>query len=197
MKIDVDLPPFDQLLPNAPFTELHTRIVDAPIESVWPECLAVTADDVRLLGPLMNLRALPAKFSGKKAPSTTGPKPLLEVFVREGFVLLRRDEAPTNGRASVVFGAVGKFWSITGNAPLAFDSASRFLDFDEPDYAKTVARVDAVDLCDGTTRIETETLVNGTDAKSTRKFAPYWAVIRLPSGAIRRSWLSAIHRRVP
>jgi len=52
-----------------------------------------------------------------------------------------------------------------------------------------------IDLGDGTTRIETETLVAGTDQASTRRFRPYWALIRLPSGLIRRSWLAAIDRR--
>ena len=65
----------------------------------------------------------------------------------------------------------------------------------EPGHAKVIARLDAIDLGDGTTRIETETLVAGTDPASTRRFRPYWALIRLPSGLIRRSWLAAIDRR--
>jgi hypothetical protein len=48
---------------------------------------------------------------------------------------------------------------------------------------------------DGTTRIETETLIVGTDDASTQKFGPSWRLIRLPSGTIRRSWLAAIDRR--
>lgn len=110
-------------------------------------------------------------------------------------MILRRDAAPVDGCASIVFGAAGKFWSIRGNAPVPFDSPTSFVDFDAPDFAKTVARLDAFDNGDGTTRIETETLVGGTDDASTRKFRPYWALIRLPSGAIRLSWLAAIDRR--
>lgn len=41
----------------------------------------------------------------------------------------------------------------------------------------------------------TETRVEGTDKASNAKFAPYWALIRLPSGLIRRCWLAAIERR--
>jgi len=33
-----------------------------------------------------------------------------------------------------------------------------------------------------------------TDARSTRRFARYWWLIRPASGAIRRSWLAAIKR---
>lgn len=192
---DHDLAPFGEILPTAPFREFHQRIVAAPVTTVWPHCLEVTAAEIRTLGPLFALRGLPAKLTGTRPPTATAPKPLLDVFADEGFVILRRDAAPVDGSASIVFGAAGRFWSVTGNAPVAFDSPSDFIDFDEPGFAKTVARLDAFDNGDGTTRLETETLVGGTDAASNRKFRPYWALIRLPSGAIRRSWLAAIDRR--
>lgn len=186
----------DAALPDAPFHELHHRTVDRPIDEVWPHCLDVTAREIRTLGPLLSLRGLPARLRGRTPPAASAPTPLLDVFAAEGFVLLRRDREPTEGRAQVLFGATGVFWSVTDNAPLPFDSAQAFLDFTEPGYATTVARLEAIDLGDGTTRIETETRVIGTDPASTRKFAPYWALIRLPSGLIRRSWLAAIGRRV-
>lgn len=186
---------YDHAMPDAPYRELHTKIVDAPIDEVWPHCLDVTAREVKTLGPLMMLRDLPKLLgSGRKVP-VGAPKPLLDVFAHNGFVLLRRDEVPRNGRASVLFGAVGKFWSPTNNAPVSM-SPEELIEFAEPDYAKTIARLDAIDLGDGTTRIETETGVMGTDKASTAKFGPYWALIRLPSGLIRRSWLAAIDRRV-
>lgn len=189
-------PPFDELLAKAPFSELHTRLVDAPIDEVWPHCLAVTAEEIRTLGPLMALRGLPASLTGRKPVVAAAPKPLIDAFSAAGFVVLRRDEHPEGGRASIVFGAAGRFWSVRGNRPVAFDAPGDLLDFDQPGFARTVARLDAVALDDGSTRIETETLIDGTDAASTRRFAPYWALIRLPSGLIRRSWLAAIDRRV-
>ena len=42
----------------------------------------------------------------------------------------------------------------------------------------------------------TETRIAGTDTASTRRFRAYWLLIRLGSGAIRRSWLKAIRRRL-
>jgi hypothetical protein len=45
-------------------------------------------------------------------------------------------------------------------------------------------------------RLITETRVAGTDATASRRFRRYWRLIRLGSGAIRRSWLAAIRRRV-
>lgn len=194
--IEIDCPPFDELLPGAPFSELHRRVVEAPIDRVWPHCLDVAAAEVRTLGPLIALRGLPAMLRHRRPPQLSGPKPLLEVFVDGGFVILRSDDAPTNGRAAVYFGAAGVFWSITGNTPRHFEGPTDFIEFADPGFAKTVARLEATDQGDGTTLIETETLVAGTDSASTKKFAPYWAVIRLPSGAIRRSWLAAIDRRL-
>jgi hypothetical protein len=44
--------------------------------------------------------------------------------------------------------------------------------------------------------VTTETRIAGTDAEASRKFRRYWFVIRLGSGAIRRSWLKAIRRRL-
>lgn len=189
-------------LPGAPFRERHQRVVAAPIEEVWPHCLAVAARDIRALGPLMALRTLPSRLrlrrgtDGPTASLGTEARPLLDVFADEGFVLLRRDDESNQGRAVVLFGAAGRFWSLTDNAPIRFDSPADFLAFDTPGHAKTVASLEAVDLGDGTTRLETETVVDGTDPASTRKFAPYWALIRLPSGLIRRSWLAAVARRV-
>lgn len=187
---------FDDLLDSAPFRERHSRLVSAPIEDVWPHCLAVTGSEIRALGPLLALRGLPAALRGRRARSASGPEPLLDLFAGEGFVMLRRDDGPVDGRAVVIFGAAGRFWSVTGNAPAPFDGPSDFLAFAEPGLAKTVARLEAIDQGDGTVRIETETRVVGTDPASTRRFAPYWAIIRLPSGLIRRSWLAAIERRL-
>jgi hypothetical protein len=45
-------------------------------------------------------------------------------------------------------------------------------------------------------RVTTETRVQGTDAAASLKFRLYWLVIRLGSGAIRRSWLKAVERRL-
>lgn len=179
-----------------PFTELHRRVIDEPIAMVWPACLDVTAQEIRTLGPLMAVRSLPAMIRKRTAVKMSDPQPLLQVFADAGFMLLRRDEEPVDGRAVVLFGAAGKFWSIAGNAPRTFAGPQEFLDFNDPDFAKTVARLEAIDLGNGTTRIETETWVTGTDPASTRKFAPYWAIIRGPSGLIRRSWLKAIERRL-
>jgi 8-oxo-dGTP pyrophosphatase MutT (NUDIX family) len=44
---------FKTALPHAPFSELHSKVIDRPIDEVWPACLETTAKEVRTLGPLM------------------------------------------------------------------------------------------------------------------------------------------------
>lgn len=185
---------FDTILPNAPFRELHTKQIDHAVDHVWDSLLATTAADIRLLEPLFRLRGLPAKVLGKQPPAPIGDRPALELFSEEGFVMLRQDPTPHDGRATLIFGAAGKFWSPTKNTPKRFESPEAFLAFDDPGYVKTVARFEAFSDNLGT-RVETETVVAGTDAAGARKFRPYWVLIRGPSGLLRRSWLSAIDRR--
>lgn len=195
MSSETDLE-LDGVMAVAPFAERHRRTIDRPLAEVWPHCLAVTAREVRALGPLVALRSIPGYLRSKPTVRVSDALPLLDVFAREGFVVLRRDLEPGAGRGVVLFGAVGRFWSLAGNAPIRFDGPEDFLAFDEPGYAKTVASLEATDVGDGTTVVETVTRVIGTSPAATRAFRPYWAVIRGPSGLIRRSWLAAIDRRV-
>lgn len=202
----------DSVLTSPRFSEHHHRIVSLPIEDVWPACQRVSGAEIRLLSPFMKLRNLPRVLQGRQAlvvdqkadtantaggagAHDAGSEPLIDAFLAEGFHLLRSDPAPEDGRAVILFGAIGKFWSPAGNGPVRFESTDEFLAFEEPGYAKMVATLAAVDLGDGTTRVETSTLVRGTDRSGTAKFAPYWAIIRGPSGLIRRSWMAAIERR--
>lgn len=189
--IDLEL---DAVLPSARFSERHERLVDRPIEAVWSAVLDVTAAEVRTLGPLMAMRSLPQLVRGRAGRSSVDRKPLLDMFTGEGFLLLRRDKGPRDGRAVVLFGAAGKFWSLTGNSPVALTSTAELLAFSEPGHAKTVASIEATSRGDRTLLI-TETRVIGTDVAAARRFGAYWALIRLPSGLIRRSWLAAIDRR--
>ncbi len=181
-------------LPDARFNELHHRTVDLPIDQVWPAATEVTANEVRTLSPLMAIRGLPAVLRRRRPPMPLGDRPLIDLFVEEGFVLLRCDAEPVDGRAVLLFGAAGVFWSVAHNQPVLFDSPEEFLAFAEPGYAKTVCRVEAI-AQGSKTKLETETWVAGTDQASDKKFAPYWMIIRGPSGLIRRSWLAAIDRR--
>ena len=184
----------DDVLPDAPFHERHTRRVNLPMDQVWPALISTQLDEIALFGKLMKIRMLPGKIMGRPtAGDQFASGPMLKAMTHSEFTMLREDTEPVDGRGLVVFGAIGKFWKPIGNTPLQFDSVEDQLAFDEPGYAIIAASLEAVDHGDYVELI-TETRVAGTDKASDMKFAPYWALIRVPSGLIRRSWLAAIER---
>jgi hypothetical protein len=180
----------DEVLPGYDFNEVHDTFVPAPPERAYAAVKGVSAREIRLLGPLMSVRRLPATLTRRRAVGFEGAGPVLEGALRAGFVIL--DERP--GKELVV-GAVGSFWSLTSNQPLrTVRTREDFVAFGQPGYVK-VAMNFVVTSTERGSRITTETRIAGTDSRATTKFRIYWTVIRLPSGAIRRSWLSAISRR--
>jgi len=142
----------------------------------------VSAREVRLFGPLMWLRRF-----GRSSRAFDPDAPLLGEMLKNGFMGL--DERPGE---ELVVGAIGRFWSPVGNKPRRVED---FAGFAEPGYAKAALNFSVRPEGDGS-RITTETRIAGTDAAAARKFRRYWLLIRPGSGAIRRSWLKAIRRRL-
>jgi hypothetical protein len=162
--------------------EQHELWVPATPQAAYESVKAVSAREVRLFGPLMWLRTL-----GRSARAFDPDAPLLEQMLKIGF--LKLGERPGE---EIVVGAIGRFWSPTRNRPR---ETHDFAAFDEPGYAKAAMNF-TVKPERGGSRITTETRIVGTDAGATRKFRRYWLLIRPGSGAIRRSWLKAIRRRL-
>ena len=162
--------------------EVHSIWVPAEPDAAYEALLTVSAREVRLLGPLMRLRAL-----GRSRLVPDREAPLLDELKKAGFV-----ELGVSPGKEIVLGAIGRFWSPLGNRPVEVTDFSRF---DEPGYAKAAMNF-TVEVEAAGSRVTTETRIIGTDAAATRKFRAYWLLIRLGSGAIRRSWLKAIRRRL-
>jgi hypothetical protein len=172
----------DEVMPEYDVHEVHSLWVPAPPGAAYEAVRAVSAREVRLFGPLMALRTV-----GRSNRVFEPHRPLLDAMVRAGFVPL--GEQPGE---EIVVGAIGRFWSPFGNKPRPVED---FRGFEEPGYAKAALNF-RVEAERGGSRITTETRIAGTDAASTRNFRAYWLLIRLGSGAIRRSWLNAIARRL-
>jgi hypothetical protein len=172
----------EEVMSEYDVNEVHELWVPADPAAAFEAVLTVSSSEVRLFGPLMRLRTL-----GRSGRAFDASSPLLEEMKRIGFV-----ELGVRPGEEVVVGAIGRFWSPLRNRPRP---VADFAGFDEPGYAK--AAMNFTVTPDGAgSRITTETRIVGTDAAATRKFRLYWRAIRPGSGAIRRSWLKAIRRRL-
>ena len=176
----------DEILLDA--SEAHDVWIAARPNVVFAAVKQVTVREVRLLTPLEALRGLPSLLTGRPAFRPTRSAPVLDAFT-VGVVPL--GERPG---AEIAAGAVGRFWRLAGNEPAAVRTREDFLSFADPGYAKAVIAF-LVRPERGGSRLITETRVAGTSPEATQAMLRYWRVIRLGSGAIRRSWLAAIRRR--
>jgi hypothetical protein len=172
----------DEVMPNHDVHEVHSLWVPAGREAAYQAVLALSAREVRLFGPLMMLRTF-----GRSRRAFDPRAPLLGELLKVGFMPL--GERPGE---EIVVGAIGRFWSPFGNRPQRVED---FTDFDEPGFAKAALNFTVRPEGAGS-RITTETRIASADPAATRKFRRYWLLIRLGSGAIRRSWLKAIRRRL-
>jgi hypothetical protein len=180
----------DEVIPEYDVHEVHELWVPANPQPAYEAVMAVTANEVRLFGPLMSLRAVPARLRGRRR-SRDARAPLLTEMLKAGFVDLGAEPG-----SEVVLGAVGRFWSPTGNVPLrTVRTREDFRVFAAPGYSRAAVNFSVEPQRDGSL-LRTETRIVGTDAEATRKFRRYWWLIGWASAAIRRSWLKAIRRRL-
>ena len=179
----------DEVMPEYDVHEVHELWVPAGPETAYEAVQAVTAREVRLFGPLMGLRAIPARLRGRPRALNSGV-PLLEQMLKGGLVDLGKEPG-----SEVVVGAIGRFWSPSGNLPVrTIRTRDDFTAFAQPGYSKAAMNFSVASQGDGSL-VRTETRIVGTDPEGTRKFRRYWWLISWASAAIRRSWLRAIQRR--
>jgi hypothetical protein len=163
----------DKHLPHYQFSEMHRTRVRASPDAVMRTVLANWPPD-RLRDVLLALRTLPSRLFGRVAPQVG----------KRMFTPLDRDESET------VAGLIGRFWQLDGGL-VPFPDAPSFARFAEPGTPKLVTGFRATHDPVGTL-LTTETRVFCPDRHSLLRFAPYWLLIRIPSGLIRRRTLRSI-----
>ncbi|WP_322756173.1 hypothetical protein [Frankia sp. Cas3] len=181
------------LLPGAAFGSRYSRRVAASPEAVRQAILDLETTDLPLTGILTTMRSLPAHMFRRTGPGeTTGtPEPtrLVDQLAGRGFVRLA--DEPT----LLALGTVARFWQPRPARAQVADAAG-FAAFDEPGWAKVATALTIVSADGGRSSIlTTTTAIAPTDDAARRAFGRYWALIRVPSGLIRREWLAAIARR--
>jgi hypothetical protein len=180
----------DEVMPECDVHEVHSLWVPAEPERAYEAVKTVTASEVRLYRPLMSLRGVPARLRGR--PRTLDSRvPLLTQMLEAGFVDLGAKPG-----SEIVVGAVGRFWSPTGNLPVrTIRTREEFKEFAQAGYSRAAMNFSVQPQGNGSI-VRTETRIVGTDAEATRKFRRYWWLIGWASAVIRRSWLRAIRRRL-
>ena len=157
------------------------------IAGMHPE---LTAQEIPLFSPLMAVRSLPNRLLGKSGRLDAN-QPVLAQLTAAGFVDLQQQPD-----REIVVGCIGQFWKITGNEQMiAVRNVEEFTAFQTPGYVK-VAMNFLLEPESNKTLVRTETRILATDEIAKKRFSWYWRVIGVGSGAIRRSWLKAIRRRV-
>jgi len=181
----------DRLVPTFQAAERHSATIAASADQVWAALTQVTTGELRLFRVLMGIRVLPGRLRGSPPARFDADEPLLAWAVRFGFTVLGEE-----GRRELVVGAIGQPWRLGGGRGMAVVDGNDFAAFNHDGYAKMAANFRLDPIAGGRAiQLSTETRVACTDASSARRFARYWRLIRPASGAIRRSWLTAIKRR--
>ena len=176
MSVDAPRGSLDRFLGRWDFAEYHSIEVDAPPERVDAQVRDLDLGRSRVVRLLFRLRGMPARSAR------------LDGMQGIGFQLL--DDRPGE---EIVLGLIGRFWTSDGGL-CRFD-AQDFVAFDEPGWAKAVWNFRMTPLNGGRTRLETETRVLCTDARSRRRFRVYWTFIRPFSGLIRRVALREVKNK--
>jgi hypothetical protein len=171
----------DEVLPEFDYHSPHDRHVLASPDVV---ASAIERYDVgRDASPLVRLLF---RLRGLKVPSGS----LRDALTGSGFGVLA--ERPGE---EVVVGTIGRFWALREQDYLERPRGLEdFHAFSPPGWAKgaMTVRVEARD--DGSSTLVTETRVLCVDDHARRRFAPYWAFVRVFSGCIRRDFLGGIAR---
>lgn len=158
----------DAFMPEYHFNEVHSISVQAPPERVYQTIRQVKPSEIRLLSTLFWLRSLGGCKSNDLEASE---RSVLAELVAQGFVQLGEIS-----NRELVLGVIGQFWRVQGGTHRV-ESASEFLTFASPGYAKAAINFLVVDAGNGTSKVVTETRILTTDETSRRRFGWYWRQI--------------------
>lgn len=163
----------DDFLPVYDVMELHSREIQAPLESVFTVVRRLDLRRSSMIRWLFRLRGLP--------PSSL----TIEGLLKMGFI--RLGETPNQ---EILLGLAGRFW--TRNGDLQVLDAADFKTFEKPGYAKAAWNFVLSPQGQSGTHLVTETRVLCLDEKSRRNFLRYWLLVGPASGWIRKAILRVI-----
>lgn len=177
----------DDFVPACQFREFHEIRIHAPADAVFRAVKSVTAGEIRFFRLLTRIRSpLLARSGRENILAAPAEKPVLEVALHSGFLLLAEDPD-----REIVFGTV-----LCARLPRIGHPGPRdFVALDRPGFCKVAMNFRLREERGGWIRLSTETRVYALGSSARRSFALYWRVIYPGSAFIRRQWLEAIRRR--
>jgi hypothetical protein len=185
----------DQWLPEWQFGEYHERRVRASPRQVFEAIRRVRSSDIFLFRTLTYIRNPRREGEPEHILNPPGEKPILDVALAGGFVLLGEETDRELLLGAVVVAPPDTVRAAKrGNVP-SLDPAL-FRTLDRPGFARAVMNFRAVPESDGWTRVTTETRVHAVDRSTQQQFGRYWRIIYPGSWIIRWSWLRAIEARL-
>lgn len=171
----------NKFLPKFQFSEKHQIKIEAPANVVMNQIINFNPEMDKATKVLMTIRELPIKMM-----ALFNPQENKESFGFHSFVLLDKQD-----NEEMTLGLIGKFWRPNFGLE-QFSTAEEFQTFSQIGVAKLVMNFSIQELDSHLCILSTETRVFCPDKKTVLLFSPYWYLIRLASGFIRRRMLSQI-----
>ncbi len=172
----------DDWLPRYDVVEHHSMEIHASPAAAYAALLSTDFGRSGVLRALLALRSLPA------APRSPRPRTPLTLATIEAGGFARLAAVPP---IEIVFGIEGRFWALDGGRCTPPAAAFR-VTAPAPGTARGVWNFTFTALDETNTLASTETRVLCADARTRRRFLPYWFLIRPGSGLIRRAMLRQI-----
>ncbi len=185
----------DRWLPEWQFGEYHERRVRASPRQVFAAIRRVRSSDIFLFRTLTFIRNPGRRGQGEHILNPPAEKPILDVALSSGFVLLEEDADRELLIGAVVIAPPEIVRAAQQRSGPSLDP-ELFRTLGRPGFARAVMNFRAIAESDGWTRLTTETRVHTVDRGTERRFALYWRVIYPGSWFIRWSWLRAIEARI-
>ncbi len=175
-------------LPEFSFHECHeSRLISAPAVDIIAAVASLDIRDDRVVGTLMSLREFPARVVHQLRKTASRPAPAPLNF--STFTLLERTATELS------LGLAGRFWRpdvVIRHIP----TATQFDALNDARAAKLVLRFQVIEQGNNTRTLRTETFIHCANTRTKMLFTPYWLLIRLASGWIRRRMLRTIEQAV-
>jgi hypothetical protein len=178
----------DRFLPSYRHNEVHETLIAASPEAVLRAVDAVTAREIPGARVLLGIRSLPAVLLRRPRRGRDADRPILEVAVTGGFIVLERSAE------EVVLGVIGRFWRLATRDIVDLAKPEDFVAFTGEGYARAAINF-LVAQENGKTRLRTETRIQPLGAEAARRFGLYWLLVHPGSALLRRAWLRAVRRR--